>query len=210
VAGRGEARLGTRKHRFVYCCVIAGACFDVTVLAWRKYATLLPPNSLTVCHLSFLLKFLPLITSSCKLFFHFSRRVHSPTTTSASPLRPARPEQFPNKFSVSPGYQNHPKFSSFLPVSQHNHPKCLSLSLSLSSGWGRCFYITGSCCICSFFFRFGGGLPLYKVHFFILRNTVEVPTSFFATFPLKISSDVSSILRRSCRLVSGFSILILP
>jgi hypothetical protein len=29
-----------RKHRFVYCCVIAGACFDVTVLAWRKYATI--------------------------------------------------------------------------------------------------------------------------------------------------------------------------
>jgi hypothetical protein len=35
------ARLGSarRKHRFVYCCVIAGACFDVTVLAWRKYAS---------------------------------------------------------------------------------------------------------------------------------------------------------------------------
>jgi hypothetical protein len=30
-----------RKHRFVYCCVNAGACFDVTVLAWRKYATIL-------------------------------------------------------------------------------------------------------------------------------------------------------------------------
>jgi uncharacterized protein YqiB (DUF1249 family) len=38
-----------RNHRFVYRCVIAGACFDVTVLAWHKYATLL-----TVCHLSFL------------------------------------------------------------------------------------------------------------------------------------------------------------
>jgi hypothetical protein len=29
-----------RKHRFVNCSVIAGACFDVTVLAWRKYTTL--------------------------------------------------------------------------------------------------------------------------------------------------------------------------
>jgi hypothetical protein len=29
-----------RKHNFVYCCVIVGACFDVTVLAWRKYATI--------------------------------------------------------------------------------------------------------------------------------------------------------------------------
>jgi hypothetical protein len=41
----GSARLGSaqRKHRFVYCCVIAGTCFDVTVLAWRKYATLYTP-----------------------------------------------------------------------------------------------------------------------------------------------------------------------
>jgi hypothetical protein len=38
----GSALLSTeqRKHCFVYCCVIAGACFDVTVLVWRKYATL--------------------------------------------------------------------------------------------------------------------------------------------------------------------------
>jgi hypothetical protein len=53
----GSVRLGSAllctarsKHSFVYCCVIAGACFDVTVFVWRKYATLL----LTVCHLSFL------------------------------------------------------------------------------------------------------------------------------------------------------------
>jgi hypothetical protein len=38
----GSVLLGTarRKHRFVYYCVIAGACFDVTVLVWRKYATI--------------------------------------------------------------------------------------------------------------------------------------------------------------------------
>jgi hypothetical protein len=38
-----SSRLGSaqRKHCFVYCCVIVGACFDVTVLAWRKYATIL-------------------------------------------------------------------------------------------------------------------------------------------------------------------------
>jgi hypothetical protein len=41
-AMRDSSRFGSarRKHRFVYCCVIAGACFDVTVLAWRKYATI--------------------------------------------------------------------------------------------------------------------------------------------------------------------------
>jgi hypothetical protein len=39
------ARHGTarRKLRFVSCCVIVGVCFDVTVPAWHKYATVLPP-----------------------------------------------------------------------------------------------------------------------------------------------------------------------
>jgi hypothetical protein len=32
--------LAQRKHCFVYCCIIVGACFDVTVLAWRKYTTI--------------------------------------------------------------------------------------------------------------------------------------------------------------------------
>jgi hypothetical protein len=38
----GSALLGTapRKHCFVYYCVIAAACFDVTILTWRKYATI--------------------------------------------------------------------------------------------------------------------------------------------------------------------------
>jgi hypothetical protein len=41
----GSAILGTarRKHRFIYYCAIAGACFDVTILTWRKYATVLSP-----------------------------------------------------------------------------------------------------------------------------------------------------------------------
>jgi hypothetical protein len=38
----GTAELGSaqRNQLFVYCCVIAGTCFEVTVLAWRKYATI--------------------------------------------------------------------------------------------------------------------------------------------------------------------------
>jgi hypoxanthine-guanine phosphoribosyltransferase len=38
----GSVLLGSarRKHHFVYCCVIAGAYFDVTILAWRKYSTI--------------------------------------------------------------------------------------------------------------------------------------------------------------------------
>jgi hypothetical protein len=41
-ARRCATRLGSarRKHSFVKCCLIAGTCFDVTVLAWRKYATI--------------------------------------------------------------------------------------------------------------------------------------------------------------------------
>jgi hypothetical protein len=42
----GSPRLGSaildtarRIHRFVYYCAIAGACFDVIILVWRKYAT---------------------------------------------------------------------------------------------------------------------------------------------------------------------------
>jgi hypothetical protein len=36
----GSNLLGTEKTPLLYCCVIAGACFHVTVLAWRKYATI--------------------------------------------------------------------------------------------------------------------------------------------------------------------------
>jgi hypothetical protein len=43
----GSTLLSTarRKHHFVYCCVIVGACFDVTDLTWRKFATIH-----TYCH----------------------------------------------------------------------------------------------------------------------------------------------------------------
>jgi hypothetical protein len=41
-ARHGTAELGSarRKHHFVYCCVIAGTCYEVTVLACSKYATI--------------------------------------------------------------------------------------------------------------------------------------------------------------------------
>jgi hypothetical protein len=60
------------------------------------------------------------------------------------------------------------------------------------------------------FFRFGGGLPLHKVHFLTLRNPLDVPTTCSAIFPLKSSSDFFSILRHSCRLVPESFIPILP
>jgi hypothetical protein len=45
--GGGGARYDTaelgsarKKHRFIYCCVIAGTCFEVVVLERLKYATI--------------------------------------------------------------------------------------------------------------------------------------------------------------------------
>jgi hypothetical protein len=43
-----ELGLAWRKHRFVYCCVIVGTCFNVTVLAWHKYATLYTPSFMKI------------------------------------------------------------------------------------------------------------------------------------------------------------------
>jgi hypothetical protein len=41
-ARHGTANLSSarRKHHFIYCRVIAGTCFKVTVLTWHKYTTL--------------------------------------------------------------------------------------------------------------------------------------------------------------------------
>jgi hypothetical protein len=113
------------------------------------------------------------------MFFPFLVGAPSPTTTSAPSLREDRPERFPTKFSVSPGYHTHPKFSSSflsLSLSQHNHPKFYSLlshspnSGCYNSGSGRCSHITGSSCVCSFFFRLGGGPPLHKLQSIVVVN----------------------------------------
>jgi hypothetical protein len=63
VTHHSTADLGSvqRKHRFVYCCIIMGACFDVTVLAWRKYATIYSRPEIYPCT-SFLTQ---LLASSC-------------------------------------------------------------------------------------------------------------------------------------------------
>jgi hypothetical protein len=48
-AGLCSAR---RKHHFVYCCIIAETCLDVTVLTRRKYATIcLPASSIILVRL---------------------------------------------------------------------------------------------------------------------------------------------------------------
>jgi hypothetical protein len=54
----GDARLSSawRKHCFVYCCIIVGACFDVTVLAWHKYATIY--LKLTSCNMFHLCRYI--------------------------------------------------------------------------------------------------------------------------------------------------------
>jgi hypothetical protein len=130
---RGEAPLGKaelsstrRKHRVVYSCVIARTCFEVTVLTWSKYATLLSllkvvlpeqPNG----HLFFLPRALLATSLSYGSVLVFSRGGHLPTTTYAPFLRPPRPERFHDKFTASPGYHNHLMFS-------YLHSLTLSLS----------------------------------------------------------------------------------
>jgi hypothetical protein len=50
-ARHGTAELGSarRKHLFVYCCIIVGTCFKVTVLACSKYATVCMYVCMYVC-----------------------------------------------------------------------------------------------------------------------------------------------------------------
>jgi hypothetical protein len=141
-------------------------------------------------------------------------------------LRPGCPERFPNQLTASPTYHSHPKFSSSLSITLprhlskcspfcrffflHNHPKFSSFFLSHNDGicnsWsGRCSHISGTYSVRSFFLRFGGGLPLHKVHILSLPNQLEVSFACFTISSLKvfpsILSDVLLILRRSCRLV---------
>jgi hypothetical protein len=81
-------------------------------------------------------------------------------------LKAIRSERFPYKFSVSPGYHNHQFSFFFLSFSLNTITQSLLFFVTLCRGWRRCFYITGSCCICSFFFRFVGGRPLHTVQSF--------------------------------------------
>jgi hypothetical protein len=71
--GTADLDLAQRKHCFVYCWVIVGACFDVTVLAWRKYATI--SSHLCLCLQSGLL--LPSPLTETVYAFPFSL-IHTP------------------------------------------------------------------------------------------------------------------------------------
>jgi hypothetical protein len=63
-------------------------------------------------------------------------------------------------------------------------------------------------------FPLRGGRPLHKVKFLIFRNPQDIPVARFTNSSPKAflsnSYDVLSILRRSCRLVPGFFIRLLP
>jgi hypothetical protein len=93
---------------------------------------------------------------SC-LFFSFLRcsffeRYHR------SLLKFARAEQDPNTVTVNP-----------------DSSKVFSLPLSLSSGGGWYFYVTGSCSICSFFSRIGGCSPLPNDRSIIHCQPLDIP-----------------------------------
>jgi hypothetical protein len=56
------------------------------------------------------------------------------------------------------------------------------------SGW--CSHISSPYCMSSLFFHFRGGWPLHSVQSIILHDPLELPTTCFAIFPLKISYRV--------------------
>jgi hypothetical protein len=176
------------------------------------------PNSLTVCHLSFL--------SWLCLQHHFHMAWLLPRRSFSihyirSLLRPARPEWFPNQLPASLSYHSHPNFSSFLsiffPTQSFKRFFPLTHTVEAETQWsGRCshIHISGLYSACSSFFRFRGGLPFRKVHILILRNQLDVSFARFTISSLKvfpsIPSDVLLILRCSCRLVRGSFIPALP
>jgi hypothetical protein len=160
------------------------------------------PNSLTVCHLSFL----PwgVLATSLPLARLLPRRSFSKRYI-RSLLRPARPERFPIKLPASASYHSHRNFSFFLSISLPKQSSKLfsffpSLSLYLF------FFFT---IILNLFLSLslGAGDPTLpapalpeipfcvseevylstKVLFFFLRNLREVPTTCFVIFPSKLS-----------------------
>jgi hypothetical protein len=96
---------------------------------------------------------------------------------------------------------------------------CLSLSLPFNSGahnsWsGRCPHLSGSSyanAASRFFFRFGGDRHSILL---IFCNPLDIPAARFTNSSPKASmsnpSDILSILRCNCRLISGFFISLLP
>jgi hypothetical protein len=169
------------------------------------------PSSLTVCHLSFL-PWAVLATSVIGV----SRGDHSPSA-------PSLDQHVPSGSLIS--YQQVRVITvikifllSSQSLFQHNHPNFSSHSLThISGGYnslsGWCSHISGPYYVNDFFFRFGGGLPLHKVHFLILRNpTVDLPTrspnfspvvfpNVWITFP---------VLSRRSSFGSPFLVLLLP
>jgi hypothetical protein len=79
------------------------------------------------------------------------------------------------------GYQNHSKVFFLFSLSFSS----TTVGAETPGGAGAPTY--PALTPCTIFFRFGGGLPLHKVHFLILRNLREVATTCFAIFPPKIS-----------------------
>jgi hypothetical protein len=102
-----------------------------------------------------------------------------------------------------------PPLPPYVPSSRATPDEVLSIS-SLSNCGGRCFYMTGSSSLCSFFFfHFGEGRPLHNVQFLIFSNPTDDPFSRFANFS-NIRPVVFSFLSRICRLVLGSFTPVLP
>jgi hypothetical protein len=112
------------------------------------------------------------MTSVIGLTFLAHGSVHiviTPNCSCCSLIKADRHERFSDKVQAGPGV---PPLSSF-PVA----------SKTSESGW--CFYISGSCFVCSLFFCFRGGRPLHNVLTFIFHS-LGSPDSYFATFSFAV------------------------
>jgi hypothetical protein len=104
-------------------------------------------------------------------------------------LRPARPERVPYQLPSSPSYHNHANFLRSISITLPRHSSKFSRfssffpqSSSSSSLGPVLLHYRFPLYFQDFFFLFGGGLSLHKVHCLILLNPREVPTTCFAIF----------------------------
>jgi hypothetical protein len=109
----------------------------------------------TMCHLSFLGFCLQIHFPVSRFrFFHFprlslyNRYIHSIFKTSSS--------WAVSWYIFNSCYHTHPVQLFCVSLPNVTQSSKVFFSLSLSSGWGWCFYITGSHSTCSSFLRFGG------------------------------------------------------
>jgi hypothetical protein len=149
---------------------VAWQCFERIRYINHPFRPLVP-SSLAVCRRSFFVGSAPRVFVWYGFLFC---RDYTPTANTAPSLRAARPERLPHKVPADPGASSSSRFFYVF----------LSLFLSSKSEGkiilsSRCFYITGSCSVCSLFFRFGGRRPPHNAQSLTIRNAFDIQVGRF-------------------------------